>query len=106
MVRTVATEWLLRLAPALAEAAAPVEKLPPPTRAALFMAILGIALVGMFFIVAILLGGHWVRRQGSHRRGPSVPPDRPPISLPPANAEEENDDDANPLRSPRLDEEG
>jgi hypothetical protein len=43
------------------------------------MALLGIALLGMLLVVVILLGGHWVRRQGSHRRGPSVPPDRRPL---------------------------
>ena len=67
----------------LAEAAAR-EKLPPPTRAAVLMALLGIALLGMLLVVIILLGGHWVRRQGNYRRGPSVPPDRPPISTPPS----------------------
>lgn len=99
MVNSVAAEWLLSAAPALAEAAAPVEKLPPPTRAALFMALVGIALIGMFFIVAILLGGHWVRRQGSHRRGPSVPPDRLPIDLTREKTREEEDDNAPPARS-------
>jgi len=54
-------------------------KLPEPTRAAAMMALLGIALLGMLLVVVILLGGHWVRRQGSHRRGRSVPPDRRPL---------------------------
>ena len=67
----------------LAEAATR-EKLPPPTRAAVMMALLAIALLGMFLVVIVLLGGHWVRRQGSVRRGPSVPPDRAPILTPPA----------------------
>ena len=64
----------------LAEAASRPDKLPPTTRAILMMALLGIALIGLMFIVAILLGGHWVRRQGSFRRGPSVPPDRAPLA--------------------------
>lgn len=55
------------------------EKLPPPTKAAAQMALIGIALVGLLFVVMILLGGHWVRRQGRPRRGPVVPPDRAPI---------------------------
>jgi hypothetical protein len=55
------------------------ETLPPPTKAAAQMALIGIALVGLLFVVMILLGGHWVRRQGTHRRGPVVPPDRAPI---------------------------
>ena len=56
------------------------EKLPPPTRAAVLMALLGIALLGMLLVVIILLGGHWVRRQGRVRRGPAVPPDRRPLT--------------------------
>jgi hypothetical protein len=51
-------------------------KLPPPTKAAAMMALLGIALLGMLLVVVVLLGGHWVRRQGAHRRGTAVPPDR------------------------------
>ena len=57
------------------------EKLPPTTRAMVMMALLGILLVGLFFVVAILLGGHWVRRLGKHQRGPVVPPDVPPLQL-------------------------
>lgn len=63
--------------PLLAEAAA--KELPPPTRAAVQMALIAIGLIGLLLVVMILLGGHWVRRQGSHRRGPSVPPDRAPM---------------------------
>lgn len=55
------------------------EKLPPPTRAAVLMALLGIVLLGMLIVAFILLGGHWVRRQGSVRRGPAAPPDRAPL---------------------------
>ncbi|MAT70957.1 MAG: hypothetical protein CMJ58_15705 [Planctomycetaceae bacterium] len=58
---------------------AAAEKIPEPTRTVLLMALLGIALLGLFLVVMILLGGHWVRRIGSHRRGPSVPPDRAPV---------------------------
>lgn len=58
----------------------PAQRLPPTTRASVIMALVAIALLGMFFVVAILLGGHWVRRLGDHRRGPSVPPDREPLT--------------------------
>ncbi len=58
----------------LAQAEA-TSQIPPTTRAAVAMALLGIALLGMLLVVIILLGGHWVRRQGSRRRGPVVPPD-------------------------------
>ncbi|WP_428308563.1 hypothetical protein [Lacipirellula sp.] len=64
---------------ALAEAAAPPQKLSPPASAAVLMALLGIALLGMLLVVIILLGGNWVRKQGKYRRGPSVPPDRLPL---------------------------
>ena len=62
----------------LAEAARP-DKLSPPASAAVLMALLGIALLGLLIVVVILLGGNWVRKQGNFRRGPSVPPDRSPI---------------------------
>ncbi|RIK75799.1 MAG: hypothetical protein DCC67_14830 [Planctomycetota bacterium] len=73
----------LSMAPASVVLAAG-EKLPPPTRAAVLMALLGIALLGMLIVAVILLGGHWARRQGSFRRGPSVPPDRTPLARRPA----------------------
>lgn len=57
----------------------PLEKLPPPTRAALLMTLLGILLLGLFLVAAILLGGNWVRKLGKYRRGPSVPPDVDPL---------------------------
>ncbi|MEO2047192.1 MAG: hypothetical protein ABGX16_11535 [Pirellulales bacterium] len=57
----------------------PLEKLPPPTRAALLMTLLGILLLGLFLVAAILLGGHWVRKLGKHRRDPIVPPDVAPL---------------------------
>lgn len=76
----------------LAAAAPGGDKLPPPTKAAAQMALLGIALIGMLFVVMILLGGHWVRRQGRTRRGPAVPPDRAPLK---ADALRRSDDDDN-----------
>ena len=58
-----------------AQQAAEPEKLPPTTRTIVYMALLGILLLGMLLIVIVLLGGHWVRRLGSYRRGPAVPAD-------------------------------
>lgn len=55
--------------------AEPTNKLPPPMRSAVLMTLLGILLLGMMFVVFVLVGGHWIRRLGSHRRGPAVPPD-------------------------------
>ena len=59
----------------LAQQTTAPEKLPPPLRAKVYMALLGILLLGLLLIVIVLLGGHWVRRLGSYRRGPAVPPD-------------------------------
>jgi len=56
-----------------------LEKLPPPTRAALLMTLLGILLLGRCLVTAILLSGHWVRKLGKHQRGPIVPPDVAPL---------------------------
>ena len=50
-------------------------RMPLTLKTAVLMALLGIALLGMLLVVVILLGGHWVRRVGTHRRGPTVPPD-------------------------------
>jgi hypothetical protein len=62
----------------------PSEKLSPPASAAVLMALLGVALLGLLIVVLILLGGNWVRKQGNFRRGPSVPPDRRPLSRRPS----------------------
>lgn len=70
--------------------------LPPTTRAAALMAIVGIALVGLLLVAIILLGGNWVRRQGRHRRGSAVPPDRAPLAHPPR--------EKTPGRGPNVDE--
>ena len=91
------------LAPALAAAAKAGERLPPTTRAAAEMALLGIALVGLLFVVIILLGGHWVRRQGSSRRGPIVPPDRTPLK---ANSPASNQEPESPRRNDESEETG
>ncbi|HYO26421.1 MAG TPA: hypothetical protein VEQ85_15880 [Lacipirellulaceae bacterium] len=68
----------IRWAWALGAAASP-QRLPPTTKAAAQMALIGIALVGLLLVVIVLLGGHWVRRQGKSRRGQAVPADRAPL---------------------------
>jgi hypothetical protein len=99
VVTAAAICYAVRATSLLAAVAKPGEKLPPPTKAAAQMALLGIALVGLLFVVMILLGGHWVRRQGRPRRGPVVPPDRAPIKTNPPQQQGEHDDDA-PQSSP------
>ena len=59
----------------LAQQQTPKPALPEPVRFSVYMALLGIALLGMLLIVGTLLGGHWVRRWGDRRRRPAVPPD-------------------------------
>src|SRR5436190_8943478 len=45
------------------------ERLDPPRRAAVVMALLGLTLVGLFLITFAMVGGHWVRRLARHRPG-------------------------------------
>jgi len=61
--------------PLFAQETTPAQALPEPVRQVAYMALLGIALLGMLMIVATLLGGHWVRRWGDRIRRPAVPPD-------------------------------
>ena len=46
-----------------------IERLDPPRRAAVVMALLGLTLVGLFLITFAMVGGHWVRRLARHRPG-------------------------------------
>ncbi len=78
--------WLLAQAEATSQ-------IPPTMRAAVMMALLGIALLGMLLVVIILLGGHWVRRQGSRHHGPVVPPDLLLKKDPPKTVAESPDKD-------------
>jgi hypothetical protein len=82
---------------AVKEAVDPVfERLDPPRRAAVIMALLGLTLIGLFLITFIMVGGHWVRRLARHRPRSggttvnagdnSVSADAPPIILPDENS--------------------
>ncbi|MGB7950038.1 MAG: hypothetical protein WCH75_20320 [Candidatus Binatia bacterium] len=52
------------------KAAEPVlERIDPPRRAAVIMALLAITLIGLFLIIFVMVGGHWVRRLARHRPG-------------------------------------
>jgi hypothetical protein len=46
-----------------------LERLDPPRRAAVVMALLGLTLIGLFLITFAMVGGHWVRRLARHRPG-------------------------------------
>jgi len=69
--------------------ASPAKDLPEPVRQVAYMALLGIALLGMLIVVITLLGGHWVRRWGDRSRGPAVPPD---LIVPRDSSPKENSD--------------
>jgi hypothetical protein len=50
------------------EAAKPVlERIDPPRRAAIIMALLALTLVGIFLVVLAMVGGHWARRIARQR---------------------------------------
>lgn len=46
-----------------------LERLDPPRRAAVVMALLGLTLIGLFLVTFVMVGGHWVRRLARHRPG-------------------------------------
>ena len=53
-----------------AESAGPVlERLDPPRRAAVVMALLGLVLIGLLLVTIAMLGAHWVRRLARHNPG-------------------------------------
>ena|SRR5438874_1580712 len=59
-----------RLLLAIQQSAEPVlQQLDPPRRAAVIMALLALTLIGLFLILFIMVGGHWVRRMARHRPG-------------------------------------
>lgn len=41
---------------------AAIERIPPPQRAALLMALLGLVVLALGLMVCVMLGGRWVRR--------------------------------------------
>ena len=47
----------------------PIERLDPPRRAAVLMAILGLVLVGLTLVACVMIGGRWVRHLARHELG-------------------------------------
>jgi hypothetical protein len=47
------------------------ERLDPPRRAAVVMALLAITILGLFLVAVAMLGGNWARRLARRRHGPS-----------------------------------
>jgi hypothetical protein len=48
-----------------------IERLDPPRRAAVLMAILGLVLVGLTLVACVMIGGRWLRRVARHQHGPT-----------------------------------
>lgn len=46
-----------------------MERLDPPRRAAVVMALLGIVLTGLLLVLIVMLGAHWVRRMARYKPG-------------------------------------
>jgi hypothetical protein len=46
-----------------------LERLDPPRRAAVVMALLALVLTGLMLVMCAMLGGHWVRRLARHQPG-------------------------------------
>jgi len=46
-----------------------MERLDPPRRAAVVMALLGIVLTGLLLVLIVMLGAHWVRRVARYKPG-------------------------------------
>jgi predicted PurR-regulated permease PerM len=46
-----------------------LERLDPPRRAAVIMALLALVLIGLLLVTFIMLGAHWVRRLARHKPG-------------------------------------
>jgi hypothetical protein len=55
----------------LADAEPLIERLDPPRRAAVVMALLAIVIVGLFLVAVAMLGGHWARRLARRQHGRS-----------------------------------
>ncbi len=69
-----------------------LERMEPAKRVAVIMALLALTLIGIFLVIFIMVGGHWVRRLARHRprSGAAAPPandvpeavDQPQIVIP------------------------
>jgi hypothetical protein len=55
---------------AIEESAEPlIDRLDPPRRAAVLMAILALVLLGLALVTCVMIGGRWVRRVARHEHG-------------------------------------
>jgi hypothetical protein len=70
MVIGPASSWLACTLLAVEESGeALIERLDPPRRAAVLMAILGLVILGLTLVACVMIGGRWVRRLARQRHG-------------------------------------
>lgn len=70
MVNGAASSGLALVLLAVEESAEPlIERLDPPRRAAVLMAILGLVLLGLTLVACVMIGGRWVRHLARQRHG-------------------------------------
>jgi hypothetical protein len=67
MVTLAVSEFLRAILLAEQSAKPVLERLDPPRRAAVVMALLGLVMTGLLLVVCAMLGGHWVRRLARHK---------------------------------------
>jgi len=61
------TPWIAGVLLAVEETRPILERLDPPRRAAVVMALLALVLTGLMLVACAMLGAHWVRRMARHR---------------------------------------
>jgi hypothetical protein len=49
-----------------------IDRLDPPRRAAVLMAILALVLLGMAIVACVMIGGRWVRKLARDEHGPTT----------------------------------
>jgi hypothetical protein len=65
--------WCAEVVLAIETTAPVLERLDPPRRAAVVMALLGLVLTGLVLITCVMLGAHWVRRLARHKPNDHLP---------------------------------
>lgn len=61
------TIWVGSLLLAQQETESVLERLDPPRRAAVLMALLALVLTGLVLVTCVMIGARWVRRMARHR---------------------------------------
>jgi hypothetical protein len=67
VVNLLITLWTTGVLLAAEETRPVLERLDPPRRAAVVMALLALVLTGLLLVACAMLGAHWVRRMARHR---------------------------------------